>query len=152
MTMPARWRIVPAAAFYLLMVAVAAAQGNEHGNAKDSDALLALRRLMQEQVIPASNVVFEAAAEPPGEAAAWQGLARSAQILLESASGLAEPPPEFSPTPWREYVTGFRSASRSVVAAIGVQDEAALAEAGDVLYQSCETCHQVYLNPASAKN
>ncbi|GHU16945.1 hypothetical protein FACS189441_8650 [Betaproteobacteria bacterium] len=75
-------------------------------------------------------------------------MAHSAQILQDAAPELTEPPPDLAEHPWREDAATFQNTTRQLAAAITARDKEALSQLGDVLYQSCETCHQVYLKPA----
>jgi hypothetical protein len=116
-----------------------------------SSALLAgeeenpILELMQNKVIPASTIVFEASAEAPTDEAAWQTLAQAAQSLLEAAQEMATAPPGFPPVPWPENVSAFIQASNATRLAVVRRNPEMLEAANDALYQSCETCHQVYL-------
>jgi hypothetical protein len=115
-----------------------------------SGALLAgeeenpILELMQNKVIPASTIVFEASAETPADEAAWQTLTQAAQSLLEAAPGLQNPPTGKPETPWREDVAAFQEIARQIAAAVAARDTPQLEKLSDTLYQNCETCHQIY--------
>jgi hypothetical protein len=115
-----------------------------------------LLRLMQEKIIPASSLLFEAGAEAPTDLADWQNLEAAADILRLSALDLAELPPEVPPgasppaaDSWRNFSAAFAEAAQETRLAVASRDADALSTASDRLYQRCEACHLVYLPPTT---
>jgi len=104
----------------------------------------AVLRLMKAKVIPASTVVFEAAAEAPANGAGWQAALQAADALAAAAEELKPTPRGFAATPWQNDVAAFADAARATRQAVARRDAAALEASNGALYQSCETCHTDY--------
>ncbi len=122
-----------------------AAQGS--GSAAGGDgpkAIASVRDVMVGMAMPASDVVFNAGAEPPKTPAEWDSVRRNAAILAESANLLLIGTRVRDRGDWIRMATAQRDAAESVVKAATAKDAAALADAGDKAYETCTTCHNKY--------
>jgi hypothetical protein len=101
--------------------------------------------LMLGTMVPASEAIFSAQAEPPKTQAGWQELRKAADTLVESGGQLTRAPFARSEPEWNEIAEALISASRTVAGAAARGDEDVLLEAGDDVYQGCDTCHRRFL-------
>jgi hypothetical protein len=98
--------------------------------------------LMLGTMVPASEVIFSAPAEPPKTQADWAAMQKAAETLIESGRQLAQPPLARSEPDWKELTQAFIVASQGARAAAVKRSEDALSEAGDDVYAACDTCHR----------
>ncbi|MDR3213454.1 MAG: hypothetical protein LBT71_06000 [Azoarcus sp.] len=129
----------------LLFVLWAASGAGAGAGGEGASATL---RLMQEKVIPASNTVFGATAEVPADDAGWREVEQALETLVASVREMADAPGGFAPLPWKDDAAAFARAVLDARRAVAARNVDALESANGALYQSCETCHVVYL-PAS---
>lgn len=123
------------------------AQQRSGGGAPAADgprAIGSVRDVMVSMVMPASDVVFNAGAEPPKAAADWETLRRNAIILAESANLLMIGTRVRDRADWLTMAQAQRDAAEAVVKAATAKDAAALGEAGDKAYETCTACHNKY--------
>jgi cytochrome c556 len=91
---------------------------------------------------PSSKVVFEAAAEPPKDAAGWDAVQSGAQATAESARRLIKAVRGGNKSDWVDQANDLISAAASAAAAAAARDPQALASAAEALYGTCESCHR----------
>ena len=107
-----------------------------------------VKDVMLTMTVPASTVIFEAQSEPPATDAAWIAVQKAAQMLAESGRLLARPPLTKNDADWTDMAAALVTEAEKTLAVAGRRDAAALAEAGDAVYLTCETCHGRFLAPA----
>jgi cytochrome c556 len=91
---------------------------------------------------PSSKVVFEAAAEPPKDAAGWDAVQSGAQATADSARRLIRAVRGGNKSDWVDQANDLISAAGSAAAAAAARDPQALASAADALNGTCESCHK----------
>lgn len=124
-----------------------AAQQRSGGAPAAADGLKAIgsvHDVMVAMVMPASDAVFNAGAEPPKAAAEWETLRHNAIILAESANLLMFGTRVRDRGEWMTMALAQRDAAEAVAKAATAKDAAALSEAGDKAYETCTTCHNKY--------
>jgi hypothetical protein len=101
--------------------------------------------LMYSTLVPASDVIFSAQAEPPKTPEGWTGVEKAAQTLAEAAHQLTTAPLARAEPEWTEIARELEASSLRVEAAAAKRDEARLLEEGDNVYATCDTCHKRFL-------
>ena len=115
-------------------------------------SIATVKQLMNALTVPASNVVFGAAGEPPKDDEDWLNVERNALALAESGNLLMLPGRARDDTEWRQQSVALIEAATLAVAAAEAKNAGKLAEAGDAIYAACESCHQHFkpTEPAAA--
>jgi len=106
-----------------------------------------VRQLMQALIVPFSDAVFDAAYEPPKTDAQWTALRGTALALAESGNLLMIGRRARDEGEWMQMARNEVDAAEAVIKAIDAKNATALAEAGNVLYESCDGCHERYMHP-----
>lgn len=101
--------------------------------------------LMLGTMVPASEVIFSAQAEPPKTRAGWTSVQKAAETLQESGGQLTRAPLARTEPEWTDLARALVAASQIVATAAATQDEDVLLEAGDEVYVACDTCHRRFL-------
>ena len=109
-----------------------------------------VKQIMQTMVVPFSDAVFSAASEPPKTNTQWAALRSPAVGLVESGK-LLMIGPRARDKAWMKMAQQEVDAAQAVMKAAAAKDADALSRAGDALYETCETCHTRYMQPAAAK-
>jgi hypothetical protein len=104
-----------------------------------------VKQVMVTMTIPASDAIFSAASETPKDAKGWQEVRNAAVTLAESgklliAGGLAK-----DSTTWVDMARALVAQAQATQKAVDAKDADALAQAGDDVYATCETCHERYM-------
>lgn len=101
-----------------------------------------IKHVMASVTDPASKRIFEAAAEPPTEVAAWQVVAAEAQATAETGTRLINAVRGGNKREWVVLAGAMSAAARKVGDAAAARDPTALAASADKLYETCEGCHK----------
>jgi hypothetical protein len=109
------------------------------------EPLATVRQVMLGITIPASDVVFLAAAETPADDAAWEKVAASALAVAESGNLLLMKPRAVDADDWRQYARALIEAGARAAEAAQAQNADTISAAGDDMYNVCEQCHAKYL-------
>lgn len=112
---------------------------------------ISINEVMVAQIDHASHFIWDAA-NPDNVASAidWQEVEHHAIQLISSRSAMSmggtgvNDAMWIAQSSWREYVNGMNSASLLALESARTQDVAKLARAGDMLIETCESCHQQY--------
>jgi hypothetical protein len=106
-----------------------------------------VRQVMDAITVPASDAVWQAASEAPANAEEWLVVEHAALALAESGNLLLMEGRAVDRGAWtEEALVLVRAAERAAEAARNRNlDE--LSSAGDVIYESCLSCHQLYMHP-----
>ena|SRR5688572_29677020 len=101
--------------------------------------------LMKAIVIPASDVIFAAGGEAPKTDADWTKLQNNALALAESGNLLLMRPPARDNANWMKFSREMTDAAEVALKAARSKNATAIAEAGNRVYGSCESCHKQYM-------
>jgi hypothetical protein len=101
--------------------------------------------LMTAIIIPSSDVIFAAAGEAPKTDADWTRIQNNALALAESGNLLLMRPPAKDNANWMKFSREMTDAAEVALKAARSKNATAIAEAGDRIYGSCESCHKQYM-------
>jgi Cytochrome C' len=104
-----------------------------------------VKQVMTAMTIPASDAVFDAAAEPPTTAEAWSVLRKSAVTLAESGRLLMTDALAKDKTTWNEMARDLVREAEATIKSAEAKDRDALEKAGDSVYATCKACHGRYM-------
>jgi hypothetical protein len=142
---------IVATAAALFVTAGHSQQGSRTSAAADGTPLVSILELMEQTITPATNTLWNAW-EPPTDDAEWVVLEEAAITMLVAvqATALGGTGPddnEWAAQPaWRAFNQVMLNATSTMLTAIRERDHDTLLDAGDLLYQSCESCHRAF-NP-----
>lgn len=103
------------------------------------------RQIMLGLVIPAADVIWGAANEAPADDAAWEKLGATALMIAEAGQLMMTGPRVLDEGTWTAYSQLMVDAALAAARAAGEKDLDALNDAGNTLYDSCDTCHARYM-------
>ena len=103
-----------------------------------------VKEVMTVMTIPASDVIFNGAGEPPTTEEGWAAMRTGAVTLAESGkllmtSGLARDKDQ-----WMEMAGELVKDAEAAVKIADTKDAKALEEVSDRLYLTCKSCHDRY--------
>ena len=104
-----------------------------------------VKQVMLTMTIPASDVIFTAASEPPKDERSWQDVRKSALMLNESGELLLTGRLAKDKTAWMEMARAMVAQTQLTLKAIDAKDLDALAQAADDMYVTCKACHDRYM-------
>ena len=104
-----------------------------------------VKDVMTTMTIPASDAVFDAAAEPPTSAEAWAALRKSAVTLEESGRLLMTDALAKDKNMWMDMARDLVREAEATIKAAEAKDRNALEKAGDSVYLTCKACHERYM-------
>jgi len=108
-------------------------------------AVATVMQVMEAMVIPASDAIFKVPVAPPKSDADWAVLRRQAVLLAESGNLLMVGPRLRDRAAWMKTSIDMREAGAAALKAVTAKNVSALEEAGNLVAESCEACHAVYL-------
>lgn len=108
------------------------------------------RQIMLAVTIPASETVFNAAAEPPTTDEQWVSVERAALTLAESGNLLLVPGRAVDEGEWSRFSHMLIDTAAQAYEAAQAKDIDGVSEAGNAIYEACEGCHKKYLPQPSA--
>jgi hypothetical protein len=108
-----------------------------------------VKDVMITMTIPASDVIFDAASEVPKGEAQWAALKQAAATLAESGRLLMAAPLAKDDTAWREMAGDLVIQAEATRKLAEAKKGAALEDAGDKIYGTCEACHARYMAPGN---
>ena len=103
-----------------------------------------VKHVMATMTVPASDVIFTAASEPPKDEQQWVALRASAATLAESGRLLVTNDNKHD-AEWVKMARALVTEAEATFEAIDAKNPDALMQAGDSLYLTCETCHARYM-------
>ena len=103
--------------------------------------------VMDAVTIPASDEVWLAAAEPPETEEEWEAVRHAALALAESGNLLLMEGRTLDRDEWITETIEFIDAAVLAVEAAAARNLNELIEAGDAIYDTCLSCHQIYMHP-----
>lgn len=101
--------------------------------------------LMKSVVNPQSDIVFAAGKKAPSSDREWAAIGQSARKLTEAAKSLEILKPAANPASWTKFSRVMAEAAAKAGVAAKQKNVDALLDAGDLLYESCQGCHQQHL-------
>jgi hypothetical protein len=129
----------------LLVLACATFASAAFANRNTQSPPKTVKEVMTVMTIPASDAIFNGAAEPPTSNEGWASVRMGAVTLAESGrmlmtSGLAR-----DKGPWMEMASALVKEAEAAVKAADAKDLKALEEVSDRLYVTCKACHDRYM-------
>ena len=97
---------------------------------------------MQAMVIPASNTLFNVPRNVPQDEAGWDVVRNSAVLLAESGTLLMRNGRAEDSQVWAATSRALAEAGETALKAARARDVEAIAEAGNLLIDACESCHE----------
>ena len=113
--------------------------------ARQAHDTTSVKQVMLTMTIPASDVIFTAASEPPKDEQTWQDLRKSVLVLNESGQLLLSDRLAKDNREWIEMARAMITQATVTLKATDAKDLDALAQAADDLYVTCKTCHDRYM-------
>ena len=107
------------------------------------------RQVMLGLVIPAADVVWSVANAAPADDAAWEKIAASAAMIAEAGNLMGTGVRVVDQADWLANVKAMRDAATAAAAAATAKNVDQTTDAGNTLYDTCDTCHMKYM-PARA--
>jgi hypothetical protein len=105
-----------------------------------------VKGVMVTMTVPASDVIFDAATEPPKADQQWVAVRKSAVMLAESGKLLMTGERARDNTTWMEMARALVDRAEATLKAAEARNGDALSKAGDDVYVTCETCHMRYMD------
>jgi cytochrome c556 len=109
------------------------------------------RQIMLAVTIPASEAVFNAAAEPPTTDEQWVNVERAALSLAESGNLLLIPGRAVDDGDWSRFSHMLIDTAAQAYTAAQAKDSNGVSDAGNVIYEACEGCHKKYMTQAATR-
>jgi hypothetical protein len=104
------------------------------------------REIMLSMTIPFSDVVFNAAADPPTTGEQWIAIERASLALAESGNLLLIPGRAVDDGDWARYSDLLISRAALAYVAAQSKDVEGISDAGNLIYEACEGCHKQYVS------
>jgi hypothetical protein len=101
-----------------------------------------ITELMQAMVIPASNTLFNVSRNVPRDDAGWDVVRNSAVLLAESGTLLLRNGRAEDSEVWAATSRALAEAGEIALKAARARDVEAIGEAGNLLIDACESCHE----------
>jgi len=108
------------------------------------------RQIMLAVTIPASDAVFNAAAEPPTTDGRWVTVERAALALAESGNLLLIPGRAVDDGEWARFSRMLIDTAAQAYEAAQAKDINGVSDAGNAIYEACEGCHKKYMPQAAS--
>ena len=136
-----------AAGTVVLMIGVAALPVN--GQSQKAPAgvktVATVGEIMKIMTIPFSNAVFEAGGEAPKDDKGWEAVRDQAVALAEAGNLLMIGTRVKDRAAWLKFSRAQVDAAEAVAKAAAAKNADQLSTAADTLYETCASCHKVYL-------
>jgi len=147
-----RWAVAAGAALIVAGVAAPRVEGEPQkaAGAKTVAAagvktVASVGEIMQTMTIPFSNVVFEAGGEAPKDDKGWQTVHGQAVALAEAGNLLMLGSRAKDHAAWMKFSRALVDAAEVVAKAAAAKNPDQLSAAADALYETCASCHKVYM-------
>lgn len=128
-----------------LIVLVSAALASVAARQNTQPTPRTVKEVMTLMTIPASDAVFNGAAEPPATAEGWASVGAGALMLAESGKLLMTGDFARDKGPWIEMASTLVKEAETAVKAADAREVKALEEVSDRLYVTCKACHDRYM-------
>ena len=146
-----RWSIGVALTFLLGAGAAAVQAQKPQAPVRPATASNAIKpiatvgEIMQLLTIPLSNSVFEYGGEPPKDDKTWDEVRGKAIALAEAGNLLMLGSRAKDRAAWMKFSRAQVDAADAVAKAAAAKNADQLSAAADALYETCASCHKVYL-------
>jgi hypothetical protein len=104
-----------------------------------------VEQLMKLVTIPASDVVFNIAADGPKKDSEWLDVQNNALLVAESANLLMMPGRARDNQAWMKEAQAMLDTAMLAFNAAAAKNADQLADASDKIYSTCESCHETYM-------
>ncbi|MXY67115.1 MAG: hypothetical protein F4Y47_00955 [Acidobacteriia bacterium] len=101
-----------------------------------------ITELMQAMVIPASTKLFDVPRNVPQDDSGWAEVRNSAVLLAESGTLLIRDGRAKDSDVWAATSRALAEAGEAALKAARARDPEAIGEAGNLLIDACERCHE----------
>jgi hypothetical protein len=102
---------------------------------------------MVNMTIPGSDAIFDAATDPPKTAEQWEAVRKGATMVVESGQMLQSSELAKDNGAWMEMARELVNQAQATLRVVNAKDAEALADVGDRVYVTCDTCHKRYMEP-----
>jgi hypothetical protein len=135
----ARWKML------LILIPILLAAGAMMAQAPAFQPVGTIHEVMLGIVKPTSDVVFKFQYAAPKTDDDWALVQNAALTLGETGNLLLLPGRAKDAGDWTKYSKALVDAGTAAFKAAGAKDAKALGDAGDKVYDTCESCHGKYL-------
>lgn len=108
-------------------------------------AVASVMQVMDAMTIPASDALFNVGRQVPQSDDEWAAIRNSAVILAESGNLLMIGDRAKDEETWTKASRAMVDAGAVALQAAAARDADALVDAGNLIVDTCETCHATYL-------
>jgi cytochrome c556 len=92
-----------------------------------------------------ADIVWGVASDAPADDAAWEKVAASAVMIAEAGRLMSTAPRVVDQAEWLAYSKAMADAASLAAKAAGEKSADGVSDAGNVLYETCDTCHKKYM-------
>jgi hypothetical protein len=129
----------------LILVPILLAAGAMMAQTPAFQPVGSLHEVMLGIVVPTSDLIFKFQNDPPKSDADWALVQNAALTLGETGNLLLLPGRAKDTGDWTKFAKALVDAGSTTFKAAKAKDAKALADSGDKVYDSCETCHTKFL-------
>jgi hypothetical protein len=126
-------------------VAVPPVSGQAQKASSGVKTVATVGEIMKTMTIPFSNAVFEAGGEAPKDDQGWVAVRDQAVALAEAGNLLMIGTRAKDRAAWLKFSRAQVDAAEAVAKAAAAKNADQLSTAADTLYETCASCHKVYL-------
>lgn len=103
------------------------------------------RQIMLGLVIPAADIVWGAASAAPADDAAWEKIEANAAMIAEAGNLMMTGARVVDQAEWLTDAKAMVEAATAAAKAANAKNLDQLSDAGNVMYDTCDTCHKKYM-------
>lgn len=140
-----QWVIAVLTVVLVTGVAARPVSGQSQKASTGVKAVATVGEIMKTMTIPFSNAVFEAGGEPPKDDKGWDAVREQAVALAEAGNLLMIGSRAKDRAAWLKFSRAQVDAAEAVAKAAAAKNADQLSAAADTLYETCASCHKVYL-------
>jgi hypothetical protein len=128
----------------LLILVIPVASASAQRSNAGVRPVASVKQLHEIMITPASDAVFRAGGDTPGNEKGWVDARNQALVLAEGGNLLMLGSRARDNAAWVRMSRALVDAAATAASAAEKKDADALAGAGDVITAACEACHQPY--------
>lgn len=141
-----RWALAAVTAVLVTGVAALPVSGQpQKASGGGVKTVATVGEIMKTMTIPFSNAVFEAGGEAPKDDKGWEAVRDQAVALAEAGNLLMIGSRAKDRAAWMKFSRAQVDAAEAVAKAAAAKNADQLSTAADTLYETCASCHKVYL-------
>jgi hypothetical protein len=114
--------------------------------------IASVKQVMQSILTPQSNIMFRVEVEAPKDDDAWVAVQNATLILAETGNLLMMDGRAVKRDDWMRFAKGLRDTSVIAYKAAMAKDPDAVVAAGQLVVDTCATCHDQYLESRRLRN